>query len=112
MSREFFRTHGQRAAGDQIRSLRTTEGRICLSQDEVMGMATDFYRGLFQMEQPTPRTKRCCEEVWRHTPSIIQPSMRMTLVVPFTIAEMQDALLAIDGQKCPGEDGLSTAFFT
>ena len=33
-------------------------------------------------------------------------------MAPFTTAEMQDALLAIDGQKCPGEDGLSRAFFT
>ena len=88
------------------------EGRICLSQDDVMGMATDFYRTLFQQEQPTPRTRCCCEEVWRHTRTIVQPNMRSTLVAPFTTVEMQDVVMAINGQKCPGEDGLSRAFFT
>ena len=34
------------------------------------------------------------------------------LLAPFTVAEMQDAVREIDGQKCRGEDGLSRAFFT
>ena len=72
-----------------------------------MGMATDFYRTLFQQKQP-PRTKRCREEVWRHTPTIVQPNMRTTLVAPFSTAKMQDAAITIDGQK----DGLSKTFFT
>ena len=76
-----------------------------------MGMTTDFYQTLFQWELPAPRTRRC-HEVWRHTPSIVQPSMQATLMAPFTTIEMQEALMAIDGQKCPGEDGLSRTFFT
>ena len=71
MSREFFRTHGQRAAGDQIRSLRLPDGRITSDQEEVMGLATDFYQTLFQQELVALRTRRCREEVWRHTPSIV-----------------------------------------
>ena len=112
MSREFFRTHGQRAAGDQIRSLRTAEGHITTDQEEVMGLATDFYRTLFQQEQLAPRTRRSREEVWRHTPALVQPCMQAALMAPFTTSEMQEALMAIDGQKYPGEDGLSRAFFT
>ena len=77
-----------------------------------MGMATNFYRTLFQQEQQAPRTKRCREEVWRHTSTIVQPSMEEAFVAPFTTTKMQDAVMAIDGQKCPGEDGLSKAFFT
>ena len=69
-----------------------------LESEWIMGMATDFYRTLFQQEeQPAPRTRRCREEVWRHTSTIVQPSMRMTLVAPFTTTEMQDAVMAIDG---------------
>ena len=78
MSREFFRTHGQRAAGDQIRSLRTTEDRIITRQEEVMGMATDFYMTLFQQELPAPRTRRCRQEVWRHTPSMLELAQMST----------------------------------
>ena len=71
-----------------------------MSLDAVMGMATDFFRTLFQQEQqPAPRTMRCCEEVWRHTPTIVQPSMMKALVALFTTAEMHDAVMAIDGQK-------------
>ena len=33
-------------------------------------------------------------------------------MAPFTLTKMRAALMAIDGQKCPGEDGLSRAFFT
>ena len=38
--------------------------------------------------------------------------MGENLLAPFTTEEMQDAIMSIDGQKCPGEDGLSRAFFT
>ena len=53
-----------------------------------MGIATDFYQSLFQQEQPAPRTKHCREEVWRHTPSIVQPSMGEELVALFTTAKV------------------------
>ena len=43
---------------------------------------------------------------------MVQPSMHETLMAPFTSSEMHDSLMAIDGQKCHGEDGLSRAFFT
>ena len=45
-------------------------------------------------------------------PHQVQPSMGETLMAPFTTAEMQDAVMTNDGQKCPSEDGLSRAFFT
>ena len=45
-------------------------------------------------------------------PILVQPSIREALLVPFTITEMQDVVRDIDGQKCPGQDGLSKAFFT
>ena len=77
-----------------------------------MGLATDFYRTLFQQEQLAPRTRRSREEVWRHTPALVQLHMQTALMAPYTTAEMQEALMAIDGQKCPGEDGLSRDFFT
>ena len=112
MYREFFRTHGQRSTGEQIRSLRAPDGSIRIGPEQVMDLATDYYRTLFQQEPPDPRARRCMEEVWRHTPTLVQPSMRETLLTPFTITEMQNAVRDIDGQKCPDEDGLSKAFFT
>ena len=33
-------------------------------------------------------------------------------MAPFTMVEMQHAMMAIDGQKCHEEDGLSEVFFT
>ena len=45
-------------------------------------------------------------------PTLMHPSMRKALLAPFTVTEMQDAVSDIDGQKYPGEDGLSKAFFT
>ena len=112
MCGEFFRTHGQRSAGEQICSLRAQYGSIRTELDEVMDVATDFYRSLFQQEPPDPRARCCRKEVWRHIPTLVQPSMSEALLAPFTVLEMQDAVRDIDGQKCPGEDGLSKAFFT
>ena len=40
MCREFFRTHGQRSAGEQIRSLRAQDGSVRTDPDEVMDLAT------------------------------------------------------------------------
>ena len=77
-----------------------------------MDLATDVYRSLFQQEPADPRARHYKEEVWRHTPTLVQPSMSEALLAPFTVSEMQDAVRDIDGQKCLGEDGLSRAFFT
>lgn len=63
MSKEFFQTHGQRVAREQIRSLRTSEGRLCVGPKEVMETTTDFYLSLFQQEQPAPRARWYCKEV-------------------------------------------------
>ena len=79
---------------------------------EVMEMATNNYMTLFQQERPTVRARYYREELWSHTPRLMQPSMGETLLAPFTMTKMQEAVLAIDGQKCPGEHGLSKAFFT
>ena len=47
MCKEFFRTHGQRSAGKQIRSLRAHDDSIRTGPDEVMDLVIDFYRTLF-----------------------------------------------------------------
>ena len=103
---------GSMASGQQIRSLRAQDGSIRTGPEEVMGLASNFYRTLFQQEPPNPRARRCREKVWRYKPTLVQPSMREALLAPCTIAEMQDAMRDIDGQKCPEEDRLSRAFFT
>lgn len=105
MSREFFQTHAQRTIQDQVRNLRTVAGCLCTNQEEVMEIAIEFYRSLFQQEQLVPRTRRCCEEVWRHIPSIVYPRMGKDLLAPFTAAAMQDVVMAINGQKCLGGRG-------
>lgn len=112
MCREFFRTRGQRSSGEQIHSLKTHDGNIRTDPEEVMDMATDYYRTLFQQEPPNPRARCCMEEVWRHTPTLVQPDMGEALLAPFTVTKMYEALRDIDAQKCPSEDGLSRAFFT
>ena len=43
---------------------------------------------------------------------MVQPRMGEDLMAPLTTAKMEDVAMAIDGQKCPKEDGLSRAFFT
>ena len=88
------------------------DGSITTGPEEVMDLATHFYRNLFEQEPPDPRARRCREEVWRHMPTLVQPSVGEALLTSFTVTEMQDAVRDIDGQKCPGEDGLSRAFFT
>ena len=54
MCREFFRTHGQRSAWEQIRSLRAQDGNISIGPKEVMDMGTDYYKTLFQQEVLDP----------------------------------------------------------
>lgn len=97
MSCEFFCTHGQRSAGEQVHSLRSQDGSLRTAPEEVMEIATDYYKTLFQKEQLAPRARRCREEVWRHTPRLVQPRMQETPVAPFTTLEMRDAVMAVDG---------------
>ena len=98
--------------GEQICSLRAQDGSISTRPKEVMYTATDYHRTLFQQASPDPQARHCREEVWSHTPTLIEPSMGEALIAPFTITEMQEAVRDIDGQKCLGEDMLSKAFFT
>ena len=58
-----------------------------------------------------PRAARCKEQVWSHILTMVSARMRESLMTPFTVQELLDAFTEKDGQKCPEEDGLSSAFF-
>ena len=112
MCKEFFRTHGERSTSEQICSLRAHDDSISTGPEEVMEVMTHYYKTLFQQELPNPRARHRREEMWSHTPSLVQPSTGEALLAPFTVTEMQEAVRDIDGQKYRSEDGLSRAFFT
>ena len=98
MCKEFFRTRGQRSVGEQICSLKVDDGKINTGLEKVMEMAIDYYRTLFQQELLDPRAHhRCREEVWSHTPTLVQPSMGEALLAPFMVTEMQEVVRDIDG---------------
>ena len=80
--------------GEQVCNLRTVEGRLCIDDEEV-----DCHGLLpvsFSVRVAYLPQRHCHEEVWRHTLSIVQPKIGEDLLAPFTIAKMQDAIVAIN----------------
>ena len=78
----------QRSTGEQIPILRAQDSSLRTGPEVVMEIATDYYRTLFFQGQPAPWARCCREEVWSHTPSLVQPSMGESLFMPFTTTEM------------------------
>lgn len=111
-NREFFQTHGQRKGGGQIRALRDPTGEVRADPDDVMCLASDFYASLFSDETCTEEVLGARQAVWSCTSSIVTDQMWTALMAPFTEIELAVAFQSQSGQKCPGEDGLSKAFFT
>lgn len=54
MSKEFFRTHGPRAAGKEICCLCTPNNSLRTTPKEVMEIVTAYYKELFQQELLLP----------------------------------------------------------
>ena len=74
ISREFFRTHGPKAAREKIRCLRAQNGSLCIAPEEVMEIATKYYKELFLVKAPSPpRTKMPIASLEPH------PNCRFTL---------------------------------
>ena len=94
MCREFFQVYQPRTSGDQIRSLRDQYGRTRSSPDEVMELATDFYRQLFQQEAVSARVQCCRQQVWDCIPSLVTEEMGRSLLEPFTEQELAEAFHA------------------
>lgn len=63
--------------------------RFVHGPEEVMELATDYYKTLFQQKFTDPRAYRCRDEVWSHTSTLIQPSIGEALLTPFIVIEMQ-----------------------
>ena len=82
VSKQFFKTHGPRAAGEQIQCLCAQEGSLCTTSEEVMEIVTDYYKELFQQEHPHLRAMRFREHVWSHISTVVSPRMRESLMSP------------------------------
>eukprot|EP00250_Pteridium_aquilinum_P022375 c25362_g1_i1 orf=3-2321(-) len=108
---DFFEITGPRHTRSGIRRLRRADGSLTSETPQLRAIATEFYTSLLTAEPHTDRVERCRQDVWTHCRRVVTEEMGRALLAPFSYEELERALVALPRGKCPGEDGLSVAFF-
>ena len=74
--------------------------------DEVFEIAS-FYESLFTADAITHKVIIVRDEVWSFVRPVVFKDLQRSLLMPFSIQEMHDAVRGLDGASCPGDDGLT-----
>ncbi len=110
-NKEFFNAVKQKRFNSGLKQLRRYDGTLTKDPEEMLQIATDFYRDLLTAQPVSSETLRKREEVWAAITPTVSEEMRSSLREPFSQEEIAEALHALPVLGCPGEDGLPLAFF-
>lgn len=108
--KDFFSTFRQRPSGSLVRGLVDALGFLQTDPDEVLSIAFQYFKLVFSAEVLTddiPRLVRKSGLVC----SLVSPSMADSLISPFLVSKLKDAVASLDASSCPGDDGLTRHFF-
>ena len=67
-----------------VRRLRRADGSCATEPYEIRGIATDFYRRLLSVEEPSIHTEECRQTVWMHTRRVVTEEMCINLMAPLS----------------------------
>lgn len=76
----------------------------------MLAVVTEFYNVLLSAEAPSAHRDACRDQVWAQLTDMLT-EVRVRLMPPISEEELQEALSALLRSSCPGEDGLTPAFF-
>ena len=110
VNRHFFHSRAPKGGGGHIQGLRKPDGSITEDKDEILHMATQYYRDLLapmHMQQNTELVERVMACIH---PKVTQ-EMEVVLDSPISRLELSEALRDLRRGACPGLDGLSRDFF-
>lgn len=86
--------------------MRDPHGELRTSQEDLEGLASDFYKELF-----TAQPETAPDEVLVHVPALVSAAMNEVLEAPYTPQEVERALFMMGPCKAPGPDGFTAGFY-
>ena len=102
----FHQRANQRRRKNQITGFTDENGRWCTSDNEIARVAESYFQNLFSSAN-TSNMESVLETVDR----VVTPDMNDTLLQPYTLVEVKQALFQMQPSKAPGPDGMSLFFF-
>ena len=111
MNKEFFSCFRERPLGSTLRAVCDISNCIHTEPDEVLEIAFSFYESLFMADALTPEVITARDEVWSFVRPVVSEDLQRSLLMPFSIQEIHDAVRCLDGASCLGDDGLTRQFF-
>lgn len=104
---EFFQAKMKsRAQTNRIKGLRRADGIWVNEQEDMEGLAMEFYQGLFTSQDALDPNLVC-----RYVPSRVTDQMNVSLDELFTAEEVERGLFKMKPNKTHGVDGFSAGFF-
>lgn len=95
-----------RAKRNAITSLSREDGSVAATQEEIEGVATEFYANLFAAQDNLSPNL-----IIEHVPRKISEEMNERLTRPYTATEVERALQMMKANKAPGPDGFTAGFY-
>jgi hypothetical protein len=105
----FHRTVIQRRHYNKITHLISDDGETIHSHDDMETTLIDYYQNL--LTEPLPDRHEAINKVTQHVPSLVTQEQKLSLLRPFTIEEVDQALQDTPKCKAPGPDGFTSDFF-
>ena len=96
----------QRRARNRITKLLDSLGNWVETEEGIESLATEYFTNLFTASAPNDR-----EEALRFTTARVTPDMNIALMREPTEAEIKEAVFAINPDKAPGPDGMTSLFY-
>ena len=107
MNKDFCSCFKERPPGSTLRAVRDISNCLHAKPDEVLEIASSFYESLFMADAITHEVIVARDEVWSFVRPMVLEDLQRSLLMPFSIQEMRDAVRGLDGASCPGDDGLT-----
>ncbi|MCO5560919.1 hypothetical protein L7F22_014539 [Adiantum nelumboides] len=97
----------KRPAETMVRALRDSMRQLHTCPDEILEMASVYYETLFTSDLLTGDVLDARDDVWSFVRPVVSGDMQTTIMQPFSLQEVTDAVHGLDGASCLGDDGLT-----
>ncbi len=95
----------------RVKKLKRRDGSLTTVPEEMRQVATDFFQDLLSSKALSSEVLECRQRIWDKVHPKVTSTMRQSLDAPIQEEELAEAIRTLPHTSCPGEDGLSSAFF-